>query len=178
MIAQPENPVTVIAKHDVTFGKESEFKTWMSEIGQCCKLFPGYLGTELIRPTDTNSNTHVCIFRFDNFENLENWMNSDKRKELLTQTSHFSESESAYEHYHSLEFWFDKNVKTPARSKMALITFLAIWSLVHFLGPIIAHTLPAPFWIQEMITIGLIVILMTFVIMPIVIKVFSRWLFS
>lgn len=178
MSGNSDSPVTVIAKHKVTIGKENEFKGWVDEVNQTCQRFIGYLGTEIIRPVTADGNEYTCIFRFDNIIHLEHWVNSNERKKLLMRAQQFGETEPDYQHYHSLEFWFDNKAKSPSDFKMAIVTFFAIWGLVHFIAPFVSTVLPAPFWVQEMVTVALIVLLMTFLVMPFLIKVFYKWLFS
>lgn len=171
------SPVTVIARHSVNRGKEELFDEWMRGIVNACSRFEGYLNSEVIRPIDPLDD-YVCIFRFDVFANLDRWLQSDERQRWLGRTSEFSSRAPRFEHYHSLEFWFDpgKRRGAPSRSKMALVTFSVIWPLVHFIPRFVRSHVTAPALLTEVVSVATIVVLMTWVVMPAVTRLLEAWL--
>lgn len=66
--------------------------------------------------------------------------------------------------------------KKPSRHKMALVTFFSIWTLVHIAMNYIHPIIPGPDFIREMLVVALIVVLMTYIVMPILMKQFYEWL--
>jgi len=56
---------------------------------------------------------------------------------------------------------------------MALVTFLALWPLVHFVPTAVARWIGLPPILLEVASLGLIVLLMTYVVMPAVTRVLS-----
>ncbi|KAL3938680.1 MAG: hypothetical protein SGBAC_006453 [Bacillariaceae sp.] len=177
------NGVTVFAKHKVIRGKEAEFQLWVREINTVISKFEGYQGAETVRPTSCKSNEYVSIFRFDNFEHLQVWMDSEERRPFLERTNEFDEGPIETS-YHSLEYWFVPDQTdgapvpvAPSKEKMVVVTFLLIWLQVHFLGPAFGSLDIAPL-LAEALTVLTVVILTTYFLMPIATKyLLSWWLF-
>ena len=152
----------------------------MAGITASSKQYPGYLGTEVIRPVGSSSPEHVCIFRFDTFPNLDAWMKSDDRLAWLDRVSEFSNSEPDIRHYHSLEFWFSPEHhagRAPAKYKMALVTLAVIWPMVHFIPRALNSVVPMPSLAAELTSVATIVLLMTYLVMPTVTRLLEPWLF-
>ncbi|CAJ1947343.1 unnamed protein product [Cylindrotheca closterium] len=172
--------LTIFAKHKVVRGKESQFQQWAREINDVQSRFEGYQGAETIRPTTCKSNEYVNIFRFDNYEHLQLWMDSKERQQLLERTNEFDEAPIETS-YHSLEYWFvqDQKGKEPASGppsdeKMVVVTFLLIWVQVHFLGPAFGG-LDIPFLLAEALTVLAVVVLTTYILMPVTTKYLLNW---
>lgn len=174
-----QDPVTVLAHHTVRPGDEGEFERWMQGISSASARFPGYLGTEVISPLESTENVFVSIFRFDNYAHLDAWLKSEEREAWLEQTHVYSDDEPRL-HYHSLEFLFSPEEhagRVPAKWKMALVTFAVIWPLVHFVPRGIDAALHGPPLVMEVTSVGAIVLLMTYAVMPTVTRLLARWLF-
>jgi len=172
--------VTTIAKHRVLPGKEEMFQNWVASISQACQRFSGYMGTEIIRPIERDDHDYACVFRFESFQDLEKWMDSKERKTHMDRLPSIVEGVPDYQQYHSLEFWFEPEstrARPPSRHKMALITFLVIWALVHILVPTIPALLPGPPIFHEIVIVAVIVLLMTYAIMPTITRSLKNWLY-
>lgn len=172
-------PVTVLAHHTVRPGDEAAFQRWMQGISAASRRFPGYLGTEVIRPCEPGENVFVSIFRFDTYPHLDAWIGSEERKAWLEQTHQFTD-EAPRLNYHSLEFLFspeEHQGRAPTKWKMALATFCVIWPLVHFVPRAIQGAFAGPPLALEALSVGTIVLLMTYAVMPTVTRTFARWLF-
>lgn len=174
---ESSQPVTVLVRHVVGPGQLEAFRRWVSGISSACSEFEGYLGTEVIRPVgaatgfdgDDGEREWVVIFRFDSYANLQRWVDSPERHGWLDRGRDFASAEAVLEH-HSLEFWFAPagTSALPARYKMAVVTFLVIWPLVHFLPPAVGQALGDRGLLVEVISVATIVLLMTYVLMPLV----------
>jgi antibiotic biosynthesis monooxygenase (ABM) superfamily enzyme len=99
--------LTVFARHRIQQGKEHLFEAWIEEISTLQETkYAGYRGVEVVKPTCCNhSNEYVSIFRYDTYDLLQAFMNSEDRQRLLTKTVEFEEVPIEIS-YHSLEFWF------------------------------------------------------------------------
>lgn len=176
---QTREPVTVLAHHRVRPGDESVYKEWMEGISAASSRFPGYLGTEVISPMAEGENVWVSIFRFDDVRNLERWIESEERARWLQQTERFSD-EPPQLRYHSLEFFFspeENEGRAPPRWKMALVTFGALWPLVHGAGWLRAD-LPGPPLLLSTLSLGVVVALMAYLVMPALTRLLAPWLFA
>jgi antibiotic biosynthesis monooxygenase (ABM) superfamily enzyme len=175
--------LTVFAKHKVVRGKEQQYMQWTKEINSfLSKNFQGYQGAETVRPTNCESNEYVNIFRFDNYEHLQLWMDSEERLQFLERTNEFDE-EPIETSYHSLEYWFvqdktdDKKPAQgpPSKEKMVVVTFLLIWLQVHFLGPAFGGISELPGLLAEALTVLTVVIGTTYLWMPLTTKYILHW---
>lgn len=178
---QKTDPVTTIVQHEILKGSEAAFESWSERIRAACRKFPGYMGTEVIKPVADSNNTYVCIFRFDHFTNLEGWMASADRLALIEESAAFNASKPEYGQYQSLEYLFDTpstNTKPPSREKMAFVTYLGLVPPVYFVPPLITEYVSADPLIGTLASLGVITPMMVYAIMPILTKVAARWLFK
>jgi uncharacterized protein len=171
-------PLTVIVTWRIRQGCEPEFEAWRREISAAALSFPGHMGIDVI-PPGANRGEYVVVFRFDTYQHLRDWQESDTRRDLLKKAEPFKESEPSYHMESGLEYWFAPPgiPASPPRWKMALVTVLGVWpvsTLVsRLLNPLIGN-LPSP--LQSLfVTVG-IVILLTWVVMPVLVRIFRSWL--
>jgi antibiotic biosynthesis monooxygenase (ABM) superfamily enzyme len=173
-------PVTVIARHDVRRGDEKNFEAWIEGITETCSEFPGYEGTEVVRPSaQDEQNIHASIFRFDSYENLSGWMESEVRKEWLEKVKTFSDVTPQVTTFDSLQHWFPRpSEKGPSNIKMSVVTFVAIWPLVHWIPRWVSAGIPDRPLLVEGIATAVIVLLMTYAVMPAATRLAAPWLRS
>lgn len=72
-------PVTAVASRRVKPGREQEFENWVSGILAAANEFPGYLGSEILRPSDPGDREYKIVFRFNHESNLHAWEASKER---------------------------------------------------------------------------------------------------
>jgi hypothetical protein len=172
-------PLTVFAKQKVVRGKEELFEKWVEKVTQIQQKYAGYLGSEVIRPTCVDVNEYVSIFRYDTYEHLQFWMNSEERDALMKTTCEFVE-EPVVIAYHSLEFWFvndekGASVEPPPKHKMALIMFFVIWIQANYYPKLVRKIPNISDIAAGALTTAIIVSLTTYIIMPIVTTYFLGW---
>lgn len=171
-------PLTVVVTWRVRRGCEAEFEAWRREIAAAALTFPGHMGIDVILPGATPGE-YVVIFRFDTYEHLRAWQESDLRRELLRKAEPFRESEPSYRLESGLEYWFAPSgaPASPPRWKMALVTVIAVWPvsmLVSWLlKPLVGGQPPA---LQALLISVGIVVLLTWVVMPILVRILRPWL--
>lgn len=178
VLAQETGPLTIIVTWRVRQGCEQEFEAWRREISAAALEFPGHMGINVILPNGAGRE-YVVIFRFDTYEHLRAWQKSDIRRELLKKAERFREREPSYRMESGLEYWFAPpgGPASPPTWKMAIVTVLGVWpvSLLvpWLLNPFIA-TLPQSLQ-TLLVSIG-IVILLTWAVMPVLVRILSPWL--
>ncbi|MFE4764385.1 antibiotic biosynthesis monooxygenase [Bacillus mycoides] len=171
-------PVTTIVTWEIQEGREKQFETWRHEIEAAATKFPGHLGVNLIVPNN-GSREYTVIFRFDTYEHLRAWQESDIRQDLLKKAEQFQSTNPTYKTESSLAYWFvtPKTPVPPPKWKMSIVTLLGVWPLSilvpMLLGPIIINmnTILASFCVA-----ACIVSLLSWVVMPILAKIFHPWL--
>jgi antibiotic biosynthesis monooxygenase (ABM) superfamily enzyme len=176
--ANETGPLTVVVTWRVRKGCGREFEAWRHEIAAAALKFPGHMGVNVIRPSGTGRE-YVVIFRFDTYEHLRAWQESDIRRELLKKAEPFRETPPSYRLESGLEYWFSPpGVPTsPPRWKMALVTVVGVWPasmLVSWLLTPLIRGLPSA--LRGLLTAVGIVILLTWVIMPLLVRILKRWL--
>jgi uncharacterized protein len=181
-IPSTDGPVTAVIRRTVRPGKEAEFELWLKGIGGDALQFPGHLGTNIIRPTSKSRPEYIIIFRFDSYKHLEDWETSEIRHRWVQRVQDLIIGETHIHRLSGLEYWFTvqdlPEFDTPPRIKMAIVTWLALFPVVLVVQPVMLTLLYfLPSWVQVMIIAAVMVALMTYVVMPVMTKVFKPWLF-
>lgn len=187
-----DGPVTVIVTRKAKKEKIREFEEWMDGITHEAMKFEGHMGVNLIRPSAMSNPEYVIIFRFNTYENLARWENSEIRNEWLEKSKGVTEGEPRVQKQSGLEFWFtphpgaaasdDGNnasavAMPPPRYKMAMVVTSIIFVLVSTLLPQIREaTIGLPTLLSTLVGVAIMVLLMTYVIMPIVTRLLRPWL--
>lgn len=172
-------PVTVIVTRTAREGKVHEFEEWMQGIIGAAKGFAGYMGSDIIRP-DSASLEYVIIFRFDSYAALERWQRSEERRRWIEKSNAVVECESRMEVRAGLDFWFTPRAgRVAPRYKMALIVIPIISVLLLTLVPFIQQaTEGLPTILRTVAGVVILVLLMTYVIMPAVTHAIAPWLYK
>src|SRR5919198_236669 len=154
----------------------------MDGISHEAMKFEGHMGANIIRPHDLSNPEYVIIIRFNTYENLSRWEKSEVRKEWLKKSRDVTEGEPRTEIQTGLEFWFtplasNEQVTLPPRYKMAMVTGSIVFVLLSTLIPQIRQlTSTMPFLLSTLIGVVIMVLLMTYVIMPLVTRLLRPWL--
>ncbi len=176
-----KGPVTVVIRHRVKSGKESEFEEWLRGITRAASPFVGYMGFNVVRSVAPVHPEYVVFFRFDTFANLEKWEGSEVRQEWLERLEPLTVLAPAREHHTGLEVWFTPppGGAQPPRWKMVVVTLLAVLPLISLLQvtltPLVSEW---PFLLRTFATSVFFCCLMTYLVMPRMTKLFSRWLYG
>ncbi|ELS05384.1 hypothetical protein Xen7305DRAFT_00051270 [Xenococcus sp. PCC 7305] len=175
-------PVTVVISRQVKPGCEAAFEKFISGITAAAMTFEGHLGANIFRPQTPEHHEYQIIFKFDRASNLRIWQESECRRQWLARAESLRLEAPTIKVITGLETWFTlpspKPIIPPPRYKMAVITLLAIFPLVQLANVILVplfRSLPAI--LGGLITTGIIVLLMTYVVMPRMTKLFSHWLY-
>ena len=75
-------PITAVASRRVKPGREGEFEEWISGILSAANGFPGYLGSNVVRPSGPDDEYQI-VFKFDHASNLKRWEESRERHHWL-----------------------------------------------------------------------------------------------
>jgi antibiotic biosynthesis monooxygenase (ABM) superfamily enzyme len=173
--------VTSLISRSIKPGYEKDYDDWLRRFLEFERKALGYLGTTVVLPGGTNSNIRYIIRRFTDKASMDIWDNSPDVQRLLQEANRYSTRH--YEIATGLETWFMlpnlRPVMPPPRWKMAIVVFVAAYttsmlsrSLLGFLfsdWPLIASTL---------IYSTILVISLTYLLLPILSRIFKRWLYT
>ncbi|SEC12434.1 hypothetical protein SAMN05216178_3538 [Pseudomonas saponiphila] len=177
--------VTLLVRHRIKQGQDQAYEIWLRQIIAKARSYPGHLGIDVVRGHSGGLGLFTSVLRFASTEQLQNWLDSADRRELVQQAQHLLADGDQTEINADREFWFtpqDGATPTPPpRWKQACVTFLVIlplsflvpqlWKPVFAQLPWLGGYVPA----TVLITLS-IVLLVVYVFMPRVTRLFSRWL--
>lgn len=180
---QVDTPVTTIIRQRPMPDAVSRYEAWLNEIIPVAQSFAGHQGINVIRP-NTASEDYTIVLHFDSMANLRNWLDSERRIQLVEKIHPFLYTPESIDIKTGLEFWFTPlaSGKAAPPYKQFLITLSAIFPLTliipWLLQPIFAWVpvlgLPG---VGQFIVAAIITALMVYVIMPRYTRLVSRWLF-
>ena len=176
---------TLLIQHQIEPGAELRYEAWLNEIVPVAQRFIGHLGVNIIRPVG-GSGTYTIVLRFDNFEHLQDWLESAVRKRFIEQIEPILVAGDQIEIKTGLEFWFtpeEVGQKHAAPFKQFLITLSVIfpltlvvpqmWKPVFHALPWLSMTVPSNF-----VVAATIVFLVVYIIMPRYTRLAAKWLYS
>lgn len=177
---EENDQVTAVISHIVRPGREQGYAEWLHGITKAAHKFKGHSGVSVIRPRDHAHPEYVLIVRFDHYNHLKKWMESDIRREWIERLQPLIEKPEAVQTLTGLETWFtsDEPLKSPPpRYKMALVTWLGVFVTLAVLSRLLAPILSSlPILLNQLITTGLVVLVLTYLMMPRLTKLFKKWL--
>lgn len=175
-------PVTVVISRRVIKGKAEQFEALSNEMTQRATVFPGYMGAELFRPASPNDPEYRIIFRFASEAALAQWQSSAERAEMLQQIEPLLVQPSETETRSGIVNWFTlpgyNPVKPPAKYKMTLISWLALYPTVTLVFLLFGSLLnEVPLLLRTLLVTAVVMVLMSYVLMPRFTRWFAFWLY-
>ena len=176
------SPVIRVVHSRTKEGCHAAYEALILGMFESMKHFPGFLGSELLPPL-ASSDDYQVIVKFSSQKDLDQWDVSTQREMWHARFRPLLAGEPEYHLLTGLEAWFSLPEipagKKPPRNKMAFITWLGIWPtasfFLYFLSPYIESL---PYLLRSAIVTGLVVITMTYLLMPRLTKLFKEWLSS
>lgn len=168
--------VHVAITRKVLPGKEAEFKEALRRFLSESFAHDGVHGASMITSLSETNEREIGILRtFRNKQEKDDFYNSEQFQKWEAYASTLTE-EPVYRELTGLEAWF-RSPAPPPKIKMALITLCGVFPtslLLYFVvGPVIKD-LPAV--VRLFINAALMVVLLTWLIMPFLTKLFRKWL--
>lgn len=174
--------ITEILVAQISTEREEEYKRWSAKIHQMEATFPGFLGVFVQSPAGNGGRNWITFLQFDTAKNLDNWINSKERKELLKESQGLIHSLENHRIASAYSGWFSSIAEQgtlPPVWKQTMIVLLVLFPIVVFeikyLSPLtsILNSSLATF-IGNAISVSLI----AFPFMPFALLFFGNWLAS
>ncbi|WP_327158079.1 antibiotic biosynthesis monooxygenase [Streptomyces tubercidicus] len=180
--AAPE-AVTAVISHEVRPGCEEGFLNWQQKTLREQEKAPGFMGSELFEPVAGVQENWVVVFRFESRANLDDWLASDVRKELLEEGRNYFTAYDVRKVGSSFSGWFrfdhGRDRSAPPNWKQAMTVLLALYPTVMVLNLTVGYGLEK-LGIREYIGLFLSNVLsvsaLTWLLMPMVNRAFAFWL--
>jgi hypothetical protein len=152
----------------------------MSGTTKDAMTFKGHLGANIIRPTKAGDYYRI-VFKFDSMRNYLAWESSEIRQQWLERYADVTVGEQELEILSGLETWFTlpggEALVPPPKHKMMVIIWISIFPLSLLLNYCLMPFLSEQHIILKLAIMSItMVILMTYVVMPFMAKLFHRWL--
>lgn len=179
-IDREDVPVTAVITHIVRNGRKQGYEEWFHGIAAAAQKFQGHQGVSTICPQDFSHPEYVVILKFDQYRHLKIWLESEVRKEWIERLQPLIEKPENIQTLTGLETWFAlPNQKTPPlRYKMALLTWLGVFVVITVVSSLLAPILTQlPPILAQLITTGLVVFILAYLVMPHLTKLFKGWLY-
>jgi len=175
------DPVTVSITRTVKPGCETEFERALHDFVQRSLTLSGQHGVHIMRPAPgSGSREYGIIRKFANRDALAEFRTSPEYLEWNQSAVELTEGVGRVEELTGLESWFTLP-GAPLRSlpkwKMAVATVIAVYPASLLLGETIGRwgrDWPVP--LRALVVAILMVVLLTWVLMPFVTSILHRWL--
>jgi uncharacterized protein len=174
-------PAASIITRVVKPGSEKAFEEWLHGISQEAARFPGHRSATIFRPR-AGGREYTIVLKFDRDENLQGWLRSDRRRDWVERVRALEEVPEHRDEVTGFEHWFTLPGKPepspPPRHKMALLVALAAYPTVLALHVILSPIVSGlPYPLAALIATVCLVLVLTYVVMPNVTRVFHGWLY-
>lgn len=177
-------PITVLISRHPCKGKEREFEQALSDTINVALQFPGHLGVTILKPQLNELNVYRILVKFDSVAHYQQWYRSSEAVHWFNVLASLEARPPNYEVMTGLEAWFTvsnsatRPIVPPPRYKMALITWLAIFPLIIGINLLFGAWLTQlPMVLRSFVLSITLVLLMTYIVMPRMTRLFARWLY-
>lgn len=178
--ARNDDSVTVLVTHIIAKDKGQEFLHVLKEFLRSYDLFPGTKGCRVFKQMEGDQVRVTMLQRFREAADHERWLKSEAFAQWEDEMARIQPTVEPVRSYAGMEALFAAEQKAPGappRWKMAIVLLIAVFPLslamsVWF-GPALGSMPPVT---GALITSPVMVFLMTYVIVPILTKIFAGWL--
>jgi antibiotic biosynthesis monooxygenase (ABM) superfamily enzyme len=185
MAETPEPPqhdaVTVVVHRRIKEGSEDAFHAAMQTFTQFALSFPGHRGMQLLRLV-AGGRDYTVVARFASKEVRHAFTSTPEYATWQRRLGELTEGDPRIDELSGLEGWFASgdapSLPKPGKVKMAVATFIGVFPVSTIVGVLVVpYIQQLPMLLVNAIVAALIVILLTWVVMPIVTRLLHRWLF-
>ena len=181
---RPSDPVSLVVRRRIRPGREGEYEALLTEANALLARIPGHRGTGVVRPPP-GEQEYSLLARFDSLNAAADWELSPERADWLARIAPLVDEHVSFEKQPGLDFWFTPpaapRLRQPPRWKMALLTLAALypvsvstsWLFGEALKPWLGHY-PMP--VRALPQMVVVVLSMTYLVMPAVTRWATPWL--
>jgi uncharacterized protein len=178
----PKEPVSVFTSRTVKIGFEERFDEALRDFITRSLQTEGQLGMIVMHPDEgSGSREYGILQRFRDAESRDRFYSSQIYQQWEATEESLIEGETKHPHISGLETWFvvpgQKAVIPPPRWKMAAVTILGVWP-ASILVPWVLNPfmIGMPWLLQALFVAVGIVVVLTWAIMPVLVRILDRWL--
>ena len=136
-------------------GQESQYRSWERRIAVAQSKAPGFQGYRIEPPIEGVQDDWLSIIRFDSQQNLDNWLKSPERLQLVKESESFTDRFETRVVHSGFDQWFP-GTKSGGPSapvwKQNMIVLLMLYPEVFLFGsfvqqPLFMKRMHWPFWL-------------------------------
>ncbi len=178
-------PASAVISTRIRHGQENAYRQWERKISAAQAKSPGFQGYRFEPPVRGVQDDWLTILKFDSEANLQTWLNSTERKNLLEQASAFTDEYHVRIVRTGFDQWFDVGgvgTSPPPAWKQNMIVLLMLYPLVFlttawFEHPFLVGQLKMWHW-SALFVDNVIGVLLLSVVVPWASRRFAWWLRS
>ena len=147
-------PISTVIATRIKPGCEDAYRAWERRIAAAQSRAPGFQGYRLEPPLPGVQADWLAILRFDSEANMQAWLESPERLELIRQSEAFTDEVHFRIVRTGFDQWFptDSNARPPAAWKQNMLVVLLLYPVVFLFGalvqvPILIGRIGMPFWL-------------------------------
>jgi antibiotic biosynthesis monooxygenase (ABM) superfamily enzyme len=174
-------PISAVISMRIRSGQEAAYRIWEQRIAALQSKARGFQGYRFEPPTPGVQDDWLSVVRFDTEGNLQAWLDSSARHELLEEARTFVEEHSVRIARTGFDQWFPARTgETPAAWKQNLLVLLMLYPVVYFLItsiqiPLLSGRAGLPFAVALFIGNAVSVLLLSYLV-PLSCRIFGWWL--
>jgi antibiotic biosynthesis monooxygenase (ABM) superfamily enzyme len=175
-LSQRSSPVHIVILRQVRAGREAEFERQVASFFKESAGESGVCGAYLIRPIAGAGRGEYGVLRsFRSEDEMRAFYSSAVYHQWRTTVAPLVDGEPRMRRLHGMEAFFTGSA--PPRWKMAVLTWIAVNTAVYPLSALAAvHLGMLPAIVSFLLVNGLVVAALTWILMPVLTRVFHRWL--
>ena len=179
--ASHDGPITVFVSRIIKTDRIADFEEWVKRINHDTMMeCEGYLGYNLIRPSDHRHPEYVMVLKFATYDDVKEWEESEVRGQWLAKSYDFTVGDYHMRKESGLEYWFRTSADKlpPPKIKMAVVTFVAIYPTVYVVRTVLQPVSEVMNPLLTLLVVQVVIVgLMTYVMMPLMTRLFRFWLY-
>jgi antibiotic biosynthesis monooxygenase (ABM) superfamily enzyme len=179
MTALTDEAIGIVVTRRVPVANVEAFEAVLRELLLVASKQPGQLAGDVVRgAVRGGEREYFIVYRFADEARLRAWEASPERRALVRRIDALTTGGRRNE-LTGLEAWFDlpSGQLPPPRHRMAFVTWLGIWPLVSLALWLLApYLVVLPFLLRTGTLSALIILTMTYVVMPQLAKLAEPWL--
>ncbi|MDP4529318.1 antibiotic biosynthesis monooxygenase [Alkalimonas delamerensis] len=182
---QPQAGASILIHHQVDPSQHTSYESWLATIIEVAAGFAGHQGVTILKPTPGQQHYEIAV-RFASEADAKRWLDSDERQQLIGKVAPLLQLPENVQISSGIDHWFQpvhSPAPHPVRWKQWLITTLVICLLTMLIPPLLqvlfdALPLLGLWGIRHLLTAGIIVGLVVYLVMPRLVPLLAGWLFK
>ena len=175
-----DEPVTVIITRLVREGSSAAFEDAVKAFIPKSLAFPGHMGVHMLRPPP-GEREYGAVLKFRAQQDWAAFRHSPEYLSFLAAIEPYLAEPQGVETLCGLESWFTpigaRIAQVPPRWKMASVTWIGVCLTVFVVNVVLSPLTPAwPGWLFFLLSNAVIVVGLTWAVMPVLNRLFQPWL--